>query len=285
MGGRAITVGVDSWEIGATALGTVTLDGHELTRTQRTIVAALAFGVPGTVTTDQLIDAVWIDRVPRAARASLQNQITRLRRQFGTDVVETTGAGYRLGRTSDVAVFEHLVTTALGVGPLPGSAGHRRIVDLLEAATSLWNGEPFGELIDVAGADAERARLGTLHATACEQLARTRIALGEHGDAIASLSALVEDEPYREQLWELFVTALALDGRRGEALAAHRRITERLQTDLGVGPCDELQLLRRRLEEGDLGRFQAGATAPHVTHVTRNRCAYEPLRRRARCAA
>src|SRR3546814_5020932 len=84
-----------------------------VTARQRAILAALVLHRRRALTTELLIDAVWSDDVPRAARQSLQNQITRLRRRFGADLVVTDGTGYRLGWATDVGRFDLLATTWL----------------------------------------------------------------------------------------------------------------------------------------------------------------------------
>jgi DNA-binding SARP family transcriptional activator len=84
-----------------TVLGPVTIDGVAVTRRQQIVLAALAsFGDDGAGT-DRLIEAVWPDAIPRSARASLQNQVARLRAGFGADAIETIDDGYRLRRSTD----------------------------------------------------------------------------------------------------------------------------------------------------------------------------------------
>src|SRR3546814_8208547 len=89
-----------------TVLGPTTVAGEPVTARQRAILAALVLHRRRALTTELLIDAVWSDDVPRAARQSLQNQITRLRRRFGADLVVTDGTGYRLGWATDVGRFD-----------------------------------------------------------------------------------------------------------------------------------------------------------------------------------
>ena len=62
------------------------------------------------------------------------------------------------------------------------------------------------------------------------QLMETRFAarlrLGE--DVIGELEAAVATAPYREELWELLITALYRGGRQADALAAYQRVRDRL---------------------------------------------------------
>ena len=53
---------------------------------------------------------------------------------------------------------------------------------------------------------------------------------------MGELEALVAEQPLREGLWALLVTALYRAGRPADALAAHRRVTRMLAEELGVDP-------------------------------------------------
>lgn len=239
----------------ATVLGPVTLDGENLTKRQQSIVAALVlFGVDGA-STGELIDAVWPHEVPRAARASLHNQITRLRRRFGVEVIDTTADVYRIGRPTDVAEFERL--TRLGMRSAPGSGA----VEALSSGLTWWRGTPYRALSDHARSDAERARLTALHADAVERLAEDRISAGDVGRAIHDLNVAVEENPFREHRWELLMTALHRTGRRAEALAAYQRLEQLLQLELNTEPAATLVDLRDRIANEE-------SPAPRVVDLT-----------------
>lgn len=225
-------------------LGPTTIDGTTPTRAQAAIVAALALGGTRPTSTEQLIDAVWTEKVPPSARQSLQNQITRLRRRFGDGLVTTGRGGYLLGWRADVDDFERTVAPWLERPPA------RAAIEPLAAGLSLWRGEPFQELTGLHEADAERTRLVTLRDDATEQLARARIRAGDLRRAAADLAAHVHGTPYCEQLWGLWMLALHLDGRRTDALAVYRDAAERLGDDLGVEPSEPLRRLRDQVERG-----------------------------------
>src|SRR3546814_17314400 len=88
-----------------TVLGPTTVAGEPVTARQRAILAALVLHRRRALPTELLIDAVWSDDVPRAARQSLQNQIPRQRRRFCAELVVTAGTGYRLGWAPAVGCF------------------------------------------------------------------------------------------------------------------------------------------------------------------------------------
>lgn len=87
----------------------------------RRVLAALAVGYGEWLSADRLIDEVWGERPPEAARKALQTHIWRLRRALAAAVpdpecVLASGpAGYRLDLTAgqlDAVRFERLVEAA-----------------------------------------------------------------------------------------------------------------------------------------------------------------------------
>lgn len=256
---------------GAAALGPATIDGAELTPRQRAIVAMLVLRRHRPVTTDELVDAVWGEAVPATARQSLQNQITRLRRQFGVDVIETSPAGYTLERSSDVAAFERTADTWLrrpigiaAVAPLAKSLG-------------LWRGTPFVDLDDLPDIGPERSRLVELRRQVEEHLAVCRLATGDLGRAISGLSVLAEQDPCRERAWGLLIVALHRSGRDAEALNMYRLATKRLLA-LGLTPSRDLVQMHTALSRGEsissplLADLDGGSVAQD------GRCAHRSMR-------
>lgn len=219
-------------------LGPTSVDGQQLTRNQRPIVAALALADGATVSVGELLDAVWPSGAPASARPSLQNQVTRLRRRFGTELIETLPGGYCLGTPSDARRFETEVAPWLERGA--GSDALRP----LERVLSWWAGTPYEDLADLHAAEPERARLESLQAAAADQLARCRIVVGQLRRASLELEALVRADPYRDQRWELLMVSLHLAQRRSDALAAYDRAAAVFERELGAEPSAALQRLR-----------------------------------------
>jgi len=85
---------------------------------ERTLLALLAIYPGRTVTSDELIEAVWGDELPADPKHALQSAMSRLRRTLGTlttsDVVLTDSSGYHLAddATTDVQRFDDLVDRA-----------------------------------------------------------------------------------------------------------------------------------------------------------------------------
>lgn len=230
--------------------GGACIDGERLTGRQRAIVATLALHGDAGCSTEVLVDAVWAGRAPKAARQSLQNQITRLRRRYGADLIKTDHDGYRLQAEVDVVAFERRL-----VGHLDGPVSPAS-VSALDAALANWHGTPYDDLVDFIPAEAERNRLLDLHARAQEQAIVARMAAGDHARAASDLAALVAEDPYRERRWRLLVLANHLAGRHADALAAYDRAVVRFADDLRARPSAVLTSMRDRIAEGELVRLE-----------------------------
>ena len=77
--------------------GLVALGGQQ----QRALLAVLLLESGRVVATDRLVDLLWGEDAPKTATTSLQNGVSRLRRELGPDVLETRAPGYVLRVSSD----------------------------------------------------------------------------------------------------------------------------------------------------------------------------------------
>ncbi len=226
-------------------LGPTTVGGVVVTPRQRALVAALALHGEAGACIEQLADEVWGSRPPAAARSSLQNQMTRLRRTHGEGLITCEQARYQLGAVTDVNQFERVLDLTESVA----FSGDR--TRALAHGLSLWRGTPFHDLPDSCAADIERVRLEALRADAVEELASARLSVGDFETAIVELQAHLIGEPYRDRAWELLIVAFHLSGRVAEALATHRRYTDLLQADLGASPPPHMTALVTAMQQGE----------------------------------
>ncbi|MEV7027796.1 BTAD domain-containing putative transcriptional regulator, partial [Kitasatospora sp. NPDC093558] len=74
---------------------------------------------------------------------------------------------------------------------------------------------------------------------------------GRCTEAVAELTALVEEHPLRERLSELLMLALFRSGRQADALTAYRVADRRLREELGVGAGPGLRDLHGRILASD----------------------------------
>jgi DNA-binding SARP family transcriptional activator len=232
--------------------GPVALGGQK----QRALLAALLLDAGRVVATDRLVDLVWGDAAPKTATTSLQNSISRLRRELGADVLETRAPGYvlRVGPAQiDARRFEVLLGDARRAG-----AEERRA--LLEEALSLWRGAALAEFAFEEFAQAETRRLEELRLVAHEERIDADLELGRHGDVAGELEALVREHPLRETLRRQLMLALYRSGRQAEALEAYQDARARFVEELGIEPGPELKQL-----QAEILRHEAGIAAPRAS--------------------
>lgn len=217
----------------------------------RVLVTALALRPERVVTVDELVDQLWGDDPPSAARVTLRGCVKRLRKLLDdrceTSVIRSARAGYQLDVVADevdVHQFRSLVGRAGRASDRPGE------VRLLDEALSLWRGPPMCDLDSdvlqrevVPGLREERR-----HA----QHRRIELGLqrGEHSRFVPELRTLVGRDPLQEQFWVLLLRALYQTGRQAEALCEYQRCRDALAEALGVEPSSPLRTLHQRMLTG-----------------------------------
>ncbi len=190
----------------------------------RALLGAMVISAGHAVPADRLEQAIWGERLPPSVDSSLHSYVSRLRRLLGPDSVVVEDHAYRLEARPeqiDALQFEHLLLRAAELRSEPP-----RCLALCRDALGLWRGQPFGELGDELPFRLEALRLDELRVATMELSLETELALGRHEFAVAELESLVEEYPYREQLWQLLVTALLRAGRRIEAMRQSARLQE-----------------------------------------------------------
>ena len=123
----------------------------------RTTLALLVAHRSSVVSTDRLADALWGDEPPPSASATMQSNVSRLRRALAPDLEITARApGYVLGGPSDTidaAEFELLVADAVA------ARSPEAVVALVDRALALWRGAAFEEFAHLDWARGEAVRL------------------------------------------------------------------------------------------------------------------------------
>jgi DNA-binding SARP family transcriptional activator len=235
--------------------GPVTLGGQQ----QRALLTVLLLEAGRVVATDRLVDLLWGEGAPKTATTSLQNAISRLRRELGPEVLETRAPGYVLHAEAeriDAHRFELMLRDARRAG-----AEERRA--LLQAALGLWRGPALAEFTFEQFAQAEIRRLEELRLVAREELIEADMELGRHGDVVGELEALVREHPLRETLRRQLMLALYRSGRQAEALEVYQDARARFVEELGIEPGPELKQL-----QAEILRHEAGIAAPGAERAT-----------------
>jgi DNA-binding SARP family transcriptional activator len=212
-------------------------------RNPRAVLTALVLGIDHAVPVDQLIVAVWGDDAPASARSTLQGYISGLRHDVGPIDFEDDAYVLRLSPgVIDSVVFEQLAIDAHAV--IESNPDRARMVAM--QALELWRGRPFGDLADDEFVELEVLRLEEMRLDVMELRLEADILTGRSSHAAGILAGIVQDHPYRERLWYLFMTALAHQGRRVEALRAFREVSD-LLADVGLEPSRDLAELEQSI--------------------------------------
>ncbi|GAA1452544.1 BTAD domain-containing putative transcriptional regulator [Nocardiopsis tropica] len=224
---------------------------------QRCVLGALLVHLGREVTVDQLIGYLWSDDPPRTARSVIQVQISHLRRIL-PDSIATTSGGYALDVAPDTVDLHRF----RGLRDAAAKAEPQERADLLDRALSCWRGVPFSgvgsEYLDYSVV----APLREERWSAVVGWATCSLELGRHAEVASHLTPLVSEEPFRERLHHLLITALWRDNERARALAVYEEFRSRLADELGVDPGPELTALHARILQEDAGREESAARAP-----------------------
>jgi len=224
---------------------------------QRVVLAHLLLRANALVPTDRLIDEVWGDDPPAAARNVLQTYVSRLRKALGAERLERRPGGYVLYADPseiDVHRFETLVTEARRTAPSDPAGA----VDLFREGDALWRGPALDDLADQPSLRGEIGHLEELRAAATEARIVVELSLGRHAELVPELEALTARHPHREGLWAHLMTADYRSGRQADALAAYRRARAVLVEELGLEPSPELRRLEQQVLRQDPALDVAG---------------------------
>lgn len=243
--------------------------GHEAldlgTRRQNAVLAGLLVTPNQVVSSEALLHGIWGEDCPPSGSRLLATYVYRLRRILdgGGAVIEQLCGGYRLrvdANELDTAEFDEALARAREHREAERHAEARAD---LTAALRLWRGEPMtglpGRLLD-----AERSRWREKRLQALEQRAELGLRCGQSDLAVTELTELRGEEPLREHVAALLMTALYRTGRKCEALSVYADINSRLRTELGIEPGSELSRIHDQVLRGDDEAMGLGAPAAPV---------------------
>lgn len=237
----------------------------ELAPRQRALVAALTLDAGRVVSAETLRQRLWEDG--GGATGTLHSHVSRVRRLLEPggpapttdEVLRTRAPGYQLV-SDEVSVDADEHAALLRSARQDRASDPRAARTATERAIALWRGEAYAD-VPHRFAAAEAARLQEQLWQAHELAAELDLALGRHGEVLASLDDLVRREPLREGLRASWITALYRCGRQAEALQAYEDGRQLLAESLGIDPGPAL----RRLHEQVLRQDPALDAAPPTT--------------------
>jgi DNA-binding SARP family transcriptional activator len=207
-------------------------DGRPLVlgaRMQRAVLAVLLLRRGEPISTERLADELWGEATPRAATNTVQQYVSQLRKQLGSQRIETAPGGYalRLARGElDIERFEMLLRA-----------------EKIHEALDLWRGNALVDFETEPFAQSEIARLEELRLAALERRIDLDLERGLAAELVGELRALVAASPYREHLRGQLMLALYRSGRQVDALECFQEGRTTLVDELGIEPGPALRAL------------------------------------------
>jgi DNA-binding SARP family transcriptional activator len=221
---------------------------------QRTIMGALLLSANATVSSSQLVSALWENEPPPSGMAAIRTYVARLRRTLGEVgvrlVSRPTGYAIELRETAefDLSLLEQL---RLELRAAADSRQWERVAQISGRALSLWRGTPLEDIPSpalrrVAAESLEELRL---------ELITTRIdaelCLGQDRHVVAELRQLASQHPLREHIQAQLALSYYRCGRQFEALKVYQNARASLVGELGIEPGPELRELHQRILSAD----------------------------------
>lgn len=221
-------------------------DGHRVDLPggkQAKVLALLVASLGDPVAVDVLVDEVYGSSATSGADHTIRTYVSNLRRALG-DVVERQGSGYAFTQalaSVDASWFEDALERAR-LEPDPQVRA-----SLLNAALSVWRGEPYAGLSAEGSLSLEAHRLSEMRRSALEARLEADLDCGRHLQVVPELETLTAEHPLSERVGGLLMLALYRSGRQADALDAYRRLRGVLVEELGIEPSQELRDLEEKI--------------------------------------
>jgi DNA-binding SARP family transcriptional activator len=196
---------------------------------------------------DELAFRLWPDREEKHALANVRRNLYRLQAELPPPL---------RGRISSTARHLMWVTGTDDWIDVREFERWSARPDGLEAALHLYTGE-FMPRIDHEWCNGERSRLAAAYRRILEDVIRRRKAAGDFIATLRYAEALLEADPWREDVLCTFMELRWRLGDRAGALAAYRDFCGRIKAELGVDPLPETKRFKewlasaRRGDDGD----------------------------------
>ncbi|MFG3396479.1 AfsR/SARP family transcriptional regulator [Streptomyces parvus] len=250
---------------------------------QRAVFALLAGRANDVVSVDHIIDAVWGGDIPQTAANGVHTYVAglrrvlepeRSRRESGELLISTAG-GYAL-QTDPGTVDATLFARRHAQARRARAEGRiQEALDVAESALSLWHGEAHSGVPGPFAA-MERTRLQDLRLTAVEEWAADMLEADRPVEAVTVLLGAVAEEPLREKLRWLLMTALYRCGRQAHALEVYAETRRLLRHELGIDPSAELRTLHQQILTGSSVTSAGAARTSAAVAVGSGAAAPEP---------
>lgn len=220
---------------------------------RRATLGLLLLNANREVATSRLLQGLWDgEGAPPTARKILQNAVRGLRVVFAEHTrvdnrpptLLTCPHGYQLQvDPAQVDMFRFRTEAQAGRAELAAGRPDTAAV-ILRRALSLWRGQALADLVEAGHAWTELTALQNARLDVMEDYYEAELANGRHQAVLGDLETMVEAEPLRERACSQLMLALYRSGRQADALAAYRKVRQRLGDQVGLEPSRELRLLQ-----------------------------------------
>jgi LuxR family transcriptional regulator, maltose regulon positive regulatory protein len=195
-------------------------------------------------TKEQIAEALWPETPVQAVKKRFKDEIYRLRRAVGRNVVVLDEEYYRFNRALDyeydVEAFESYVARA------HKSKDSTKRIEWFQKAVDLIHG-PFLSEVDALWAGEERERLGQIYASALEELARAYLDSSQLDRCLSTCHLALAHDRYNEAIFQLELRAYAALGDRSSIVRRYQTFKEALEEGLGISLSQEMEALYRDL--------------------------------------
>lgn len=200
-----------------------------------------------TVTKEQLWDSLWPETSdPQVLKARFKNEIYRLRRAAGKNVIVFEDEYYCFNRSLDyeydVEAFDSHILRARKAEDKTSRIAH------LQKAVDLVTG-PYLPDVDAAWVGPERERLNQLHVAALEELAQLYLETNQLALCLKTCTAILDQEPYHEVVYQMQMRAYTALGDRAAVARRYQACKKALKEGLGLAPSHETELIYRELAQ------------------------------------
>ena len=197
------------------------------------------------VTKEQVGAALWPETEdPQMLKARFKNEIYRLRRAVGRDVIVFDEDHYRLNSALDYEYDVEAFDSHLR--PARKARDMTERINWYQKAVDLVHG-PYLADLDAPWAASERERLGQIYASALEELAHLYLNAGQLDRCLSTCQLALAQNRYNEVIYQLEMRAYAALGDRAAIVRCYEVCKLVLEEGLGLLPSQDTKTLYRDL--------------------------------------
>jgi two-component SAPR family response regulator len=197
------------------------------------------------VTKEQLGEALWPEiEDPQGLKARFKNEIYRLRRAAGRNVIVFNDEYYLFNRALDyeydVEAFDSHLNRARKAREIKERIQHfRTAVDLVHG--------PYLADVDANWAVPERERLALAYVSALEELAQSYLDANQVHQCLLICQLALDQNRLHEAIYRMEMRAYAAMGDRVSIARQYQACKAALEEGLGISPSEETELTYREL--------------------------------------